>query len=365
MIMKKDHKPSTIFYGSKDGFSEENIDRLDNYGNYSTLGDVNNDGHLDILFHDKWNYLLIFLGSDDGYSEDHVWKVPCDTIYDSAMPYLADLNKDGWLDIVVSKFPTRMRFRDTMEVFYGSPQGYLPENTQQLEAGFTTKAIGVADFNKDGNLDIAATVYYSDSVNAVHRSYPTLIFYGDGTKLDFENPDRLHTYGANAIMQLDLNRDGWADIVLGNHRNDITHKLDSLIYWNSPDGFSITRRTGIPGLGPHGMYKRDHGNAFTRKPEENYISPPYELGKKKVNAIKWISEETDLLKIKFQLRESETQAGLDDAAWLGPEGEESYYETSGESIESLQNNSRWLQYKATFISLYGCGSPKLKEVRFE
>jgi len=113
------------------------------------------------------------------------------------------------------------------------------------------------------------------------------------------------------------------------------------------------------------MYKRDHGNAFTRKPEENYISPPYELGKKKVNAIKWISEETDLLKIKFQLRESETQAGLDDAAWLGPEGEESYYETSGESIESLQNNSRWLQYKATFISLYGCGSPKLKEVRFE
>ncbi len=365
MIMKKDHKPSTIFYGSKDGFSEKNIDRLDNYGNYSTLGDVNNDGHLDILFHDKWNYLLIFLGGDDGYSEDHIWKVPCDTIYDSAMPYLADLNKDGWLDIVVSKFPTRMRFRDTMEVFYGSPQGYLPENTQQLEAGYTTKAIGVADYNKDGNLDIAATVYYSDSINAVHRSYPTLIFYGDGSKLDFENPDRLHTYGANAIMQLDLNRDGWADIVLGNHRNDITHKLDSLIYWNSPDGFSITRRTGIPGLGPHGMYKRDHGNAFTRKPEENYISPSYELGIKKVHTINWISEETDLLKIKFQLRESETKAGLDDAVWIGPEGEGSYYEASGESISGILNTSRWLQYKATFISLYGCGSPKLKEVRIE
>jgi hypothetical protein len=84
-----------------------------------------------------------------------------------------------------------------------------------------------------------------------------------------------------------------------------------------------------------------------------------------MRTLHWESEETDLLKIKFQLRGSESKAGLDNATWMGPEGEGSYYETSGESIVSLQKNSRWLQYKATLISLYGCGSPKLKEVRIE
>ena len=113
------------------------------------------------------------------------------------------------------------------------------------------------------------------------------------------------------------------------------------------------------------MYSYDHGNAYTRKPEEHYFSPPYELGNREASHIHWESEETDLLNIKFQLRWSETEEGLEDATWSGPDGDKSYYEASGETIEGIPSDAQWLQYKATLISPYGCGTPKLKEVRID
>ena len=83
------------------------------------------------------------------------------------------------------------------------------------------------------------------------------------------------------------------------------------------------------------MTSYDRGNAFTGKPEENYTSPPFEVGNQIARRLYWDSEETDLLKIKFQLRWSESETGLEDAAWMGPDGEASFYETSGETIEGI------------------------------
>ena len=79
----------------------------------------------------------------------------------------------------------------------------------------------------------------------------------------------------------------------------------------------------------------------------------------------WKGEETELLKIKFQLRGGVTKKALTDAVWMGPHGEDSYYENSGETIRHFPKNASWLQYKATLVSPYGCGSPKLKEVRID
>ena len=111
------------------------------------------------------------------------------------------------------------------------------------------------------------------------------------------------------------------------------------------------------------MFAYEHGNAFTRKPEETYDSPPFELGNRTPRRIQWKGEETDLLKLKFQLRWAESKERLEDAVWMGPMGAMSHYETSGEAIEEVPRGAQWLQYRATFISPYGCGSPKLSEVR--
>ena len=352
---------SIIYYGSASGYSNERIDRLKNFGYSSAIGDVNKDGYIDILLHDKRDYILIYLGNTSGFSDRRTWKVPCHGIGDAVSINLADLNSDGWLDMIAGILGHRLRYKGTIRVFFGGPDGYNNENVQEYFGGYSARYTGVADLNNDGNLDLLVSAYGTRT----SRVSDAQLFWGDGNKLDFENPINFSAHGSGDVMQIDLNRDGWIDIVWAAHRSDVGHQVDSYIYWNSPDGFFTTETTSLPGLGPHGMYSYDHGNAYTRKPEENYTSPSYEKGKRRARRIHWDADETDLLKLRFQLRGSETEDELDSAVWIGPDGEGSYYVTSGESIRGISKNAQWLQYKATFISPYGCGSPKLKEVRID
>ena len=96
------------------------------------------------------------------------------------------------------------------------------------------------------------------------RVPPAQLFWGNGKTLDLDNPVNFEAYGSGDVTQIDLNRDGWIDIVLACHRDDIGHQVDSLIYWNGSEGFFAKEPTRLPGLGPHGMYSFDHGNAYTR-----------------------------------------------------------------------------------------------------
>ncbi len=354
-------KRSIIFYGSEDGFSDSRTERLENYGFSAAIGDVNKDGYIDIAFHDFRNQLLIYFGQADGFSESNVQYLPCAATGDAVKINFADLNNDGWLDMIASILGTRLRHKDTFRIFYGGPDGYDPKNIQEYFGAYSARYTGVADYNNDGNLDLMVTAYATPTT----RVPPAQLFWGNGKGLDLENPVNFEAYGSGDVIQIDLNRNGWIDIVLACHRDDIGHQVDSLIYWNGPDGFFAKAPTRLPGLGPHGMYSYDHGNAFTRKPEEHYFSPPFELGNREASNIHWESEETELLKIKFQLRWSKTKAGLEAAAWRGPDGDNTYYKTSGETIEEIPSEAQWLQYKATFISPYGCGSPKLSEVRID
>ena len=354
---------SSIYYGSASGFSPDRSDKnsLFNRGDKCAVGDVNNDGYIDILFHDKRNFIRIYLGSIDGFSRERKWEVPCHGLEDSAGVNVADINDDGWLDIIVGILGHRRRHKDTMRIHFGSPEGYQDDSIQELMSGYSAIYTGVADYNNDTHLDILVTAY----ADPTSRTPPAQLFYGDGEKIDFNHPVDLPGYAAGAVTQADLNRDGWIDIALACHRNDIGHQVDSLIYWNSPDGFDKNDVSGFPGLGPHGMTSFDRGNAFTRKPEENYISPPFKLGNRTTRRLHWESEETEILKIKFQLRWSQSEAGLEDAIWMGPEGGASFYELSGDTIEGIPTDASWLQYKATLISPDGCGSPRLKAVRID
>ena len=83
-------------------------------------------------------------------------------------------------------------------------------------------------------------------------------------RLDLDNPMDLPAESPHSILPVDLNGNGYQDIVIACHRNDVDHLVDSLIYWNGPEGLSPERVTRLPGLGPHGFASRDPGNAYTR-----------------------------------------------------------------------------------------------------
>ena len=183
------------------------------------------------------------------------------------------------------------------------------ENSQAYLAGYSPIHTAVADFNRDGNLDLITTAYSTPTA----RVMPAQLFWGNGKTLDFDHPVNLPAESSSAVVQDDLNRDGWIDIVLACHRNDLGHQVDSLIYWNGPEGFSPARVTRFPGLGPHGMVSRDRGNAYTREPEETYTSPAYDLGEQTPTRINWKAEAAPPLQLKFQLRWAATKAALETA----------------------------------------------------
>lgn len=351
-------KSSRIYFGSEAGYSISRSQVLETYGNAGNLADVNKDGFLDILCTDKRNEVLIYLGGTDGFDGDRTWHVP--------VPYpiatnTADLNADGWLDLIVSCAAHYHLHQDTMHVFYGSQNGYRSENSQKLLAGYTPIFTAIADFSRDGHLDVAATAYST----ATSRVIPAQVFWGNGQTLDLDNPVNLPAEGSGDATQVDLNRDGWVDLVLASHRNDIGHQVDSLIYWNGPEGFLAAPATRLPGLGPHGMTARDRGNAYTREPDESYFSPPFDMKDLTAKRLHWKADVVPPAELKFQVRFAATKEKLSQNPWMGPQGPESFYERSGQKLKGSPRGAAWLQYRAVFVSPYACRSPQLQEVRVD
>lgn len=350
-------KGTTLFFGSREGFAASRVQYLESYGESGYLADVNQDGFLDILLHDRRDQVLIYLGGPSGYSGDRTLKLPCDVTEESAWINTADLNGDGWLDTVVSVMGHRIRKPNTLQIFYGGPEGPSPARSERYLGNYSPIQTAVADFNRDGHLDLVTTAYST----ATARVIPARLFWGNGSKIDFDHPLLLPTESSSAITHMDLNRDGWIDLVFACHRNDAGHKVDSLIYWNSRNGFDLARPTRLPGLGPHGMTARDRGNAFTRKPEEHYVSPPLKLHGRPAR-LDWTAEVPKDSQLKFQLRWGSTEGQVRAAEWRGPNGNNTFYETKGAVVSGVPASARWLQYRATFVSPYGGASPALREV---
>ena len=69
--------------------------------------------------------------------------------------------------------------------------------------------------------------------------------------------------------------------------------------------------------------------------------------------------------LQFELRCAEHEEALEEAPWMGPEGEETMFERAGAPVPELWSSTRFVQYRATFTSLYGCRSPRLRQVQID
>ena len=352
------NKSSTIFFGSPDGFSSSRVQRVPSYGFGIHLADLDRDGYLEAIFSDKRDFLLVYVGSKEGISPQRTYKIPCPI---PSRLNSADLNGDGWLDLIVSHSSHALRRQESFTILYSQLGKYSPAHSQTSLRGISVSDTAVADFNGDGHLDVMASAYSSPTA----RVLPATLYWGDGQRIDMERPLLLPASSSAGLAALDFNRDGWIDIAIANHRDDASHQVDSFLYWNSPDGFNVERMSRLPTHGPHGTTCRDFGNGYTRQPEESYLSPPLKLGTAIPDRIHWDADVSAPAQLRFQLRWALSQKQLQEADWVGHAGMDSYYDRSGQAIDDTAvGRAGWLQYKATFTSPYGCKSPKLKRVRF-
>ena len=359
-----------IFHGGPDGLAPDRYSILAVGGqmiHYVLVGDFNRDGWLDLLavaytYDDKpetkANSSVIFHGSAAGFSSERSTGLPT---YCGGNAQVADVNQDGWLDLIAVVMGHYTRKESGFYILYGGPEGFAEERIEFHPTEASSILISVADLNNDGHLDLLVPAYSTKFT----RELPAHVYWGNGAGFDFDYPLVIPCDSSCAFLAIDISGNGYRDLLTVCHRNDLGHQVDSLLFWNGPDGLSFDRVTRLPGLGPHLTSPRDFGNAFTREPLENYVSPAWDMKSLTPVKLRWEAQVPEKTALKFQLRRAESVAALGLAPWMGPAGEGSFYEESGSEIEALGNGGEWLQYKAIFVSHNGCRSPSLEEVRVD
>ena len=163
-----------------------------------TSGDFNNDGFHDIITANYWSdSVIVFLNSGDGISFSRasylVGSLPSDVVK-------ADFNGDGNLDIAVA---TAYMLPGTVlslaYVLIGSPTGtFAAATTYTVSGGSTT--MGTGDFDNDGIIDLVVGGYVNTSF---------LNGYGNGTfSQSYNKPSVLLPYD---MVINDFNQDGVLD----------------------------------------------------------------------------------------------------------------------------------------------------------
>ncbi len=243
---------STLYLGGADGFSLDNSVGLLTSGAWGNdVADLNADGYPDLLFANSCEpelhnaAICIYWGAASGFSSSHYQQL---SSYSPRDVEAADLNGDGWLDVVASVF----RFNDEHEteslVWWGSEEGFSGEADQAL---LTQGAVAssVADLDRDGWPDIL----FSNHTHGEERALESWIYWGGEGGFEEERRAGLPTTGAWGSAVGDLDGDGWPEVVVSNSGTKTEPQQESWIYWGGEDGFSQERRDGLPTVGAAGV----------------------------------------------------------------------------------------------------------------
>ncbi|OYT17347.1 MAG: hypothetical protein B7C24_02940 [Bacteroidetes bacterium 4572_77] len=183
-----------------------------NSGNMILFADINNNGWEDLILYPQSGNQKIFINNTD-----ETFSLMSNSGVNKMIRVVADFNKDGYIDLMSTS-------NDQLTIFYNQEgETFTNEVVGSFSSNFS--AI-ILDYNNDSWPDIYLGTY-SDAPNALFKNN------GDGT---FENVANeagvLFPYAAHGLTTADYNNDGWADIYIGSYSGSTTSKL----FLNNTDG---------------------------------------------------------------------------------------------------------------------------------
>ncbi|MEN0048578.1 MAG: VCBS repeat-containing protein [Bacteroidota bacterium] len=194
------------------------------------LGDVNNDGLIDLyfagnlvgdqLYLNKGNLGFEEVTKQAGIEDNGGW---------SSGVLMADVNQDGWLDIYV----TRELYDDQADLranllYINNGDGKFTESAAAYGVADTarTRHATFLDYDRDGDLDLFLLNQppnpgdYSEFYNApliTEEYHPKLYEYTGEKFIDVTEKAGLNNTGfPNSVTASDLNGDGWTDLYVAN-----------------------------------------------------------------------------------------------------------------------------------------------------
>lgn len=188
--------------------------------------DLDRDGHVDLVFCNSQNHgekpPVTVYQDVLGQTSDRF--LPSDG---SRTGVVADLNGDGYDDLVVGMFYNGIRRDLNAFLYYGGADGFGEGRMQYLPVPYCT-SVAAGDFDGDGKPDLA---FVSDGKVRLFRQ----------TALGFEPKGfRVLDINADQVSSADLDGDGYADLAVRDTEGKVR------VYWGGPDGIVPGRSTTIP-----------------------------------------------------------------------------------------------------------------------
>jgi len=283
VVTSLDASEMAFLAGSAEGFVEAKKFPLFAGSQSVACGDFDADGLLDLVVVGK-GYIQTIPGDKDAVFDVTRAKVIETTMF-SSWVCVADLNEDGELDLFVQNFSNiEGTMNSTSSWVMFNSQGKFAMDRKLDVSTYGATGGSVADVNKDGILDLVVSNYHGDTT----RHVSLFIYYGEGGGKFRTLPEKLPAYSSSANMVLDLNNDGFMDVVVYNHSESTEsvqtkamggkHGTGSFIYWGSQGGFSKEKRSWFPTFGPHARINADPGSVKSRSSQETYTSRKQDLG---------------------------------------------------------------------------------------
>ncbi len=258
--------PLHVYWGGKEGFDPEKVWKLPfNSGYEASAGDLNADGFTDLIVLNS-GHAGEHVHADPTLGANIIWGGP-DGLERSAnrtvlhehflgTSSVADLNRDGWLDLVLEPFgPEHGGEKEKLFIYYGGADGFVAQAGRRVALemdGYAQEHL-VADFNRDQWLDIAVTTRSLDCVR---------ILWGGPQGFDTHREQRLKIAGPVGVDAADFNGDGWLDLLAGSYNDPVSGHRDMglVIFWGGRDGYKHSDAQWLPGFSPLGRTVADFDN---------------------------------------------------------------------------------------------------------
>jgi hypothetical protein len=211
----------------------------------TVIGDFDEDGWPDIMAlfaHGNEGIWLFSNNQNGGFIEKNILQFP--PVYGSSSFQLTDINRDGWLDIIYTA-GDNSDYSRILKPYHGLYIFLHVEGKEMKASHFeqsffypingSTKAM-VADFDLDGQSDIAVISFFADLKNNPSETFMLFKQHkSHGTEKIAFTPHYLpiQQHGRWICMDVqDLDQDGDPDIILGNYAKGFMNEDGLVPNWN-------------------------------------------------------------------------------------------------------------------------------------